>query len=104
MCAIKKSGGVCDTCLVPWRRGSCDELWGPAGTEGELESLSMYRLSSPELEEDLTGEGSGFTHAQLAVSPDCGCEEDCAIVKRARVCISQTSSGTVGASTSGVRG
>ena len=35
---------------------------------------------------------------------DCGCGEDCAIVKRAGVCISQTGSGTVGTSTSGVRG
>ena len=40
----------------------------------------------------------------FAVSTDCGCGEDWAIMKRAGVCILQTGSGTVGASTSGVRG
>ena len=63
VCEIEKSGGGCDTWLVPRRSGSCDELCGPTGTDGELVSLSEYRWSSPELEEEVAGEGSGFTRA-----------------------------------------
>ena len=37
------------------------------------------------------------------MSTDSGCGEVCTILKRAVVCISQTGSGTVGASTNGVR-
>ena len=63
VCAVEKSGGGCGTWFFPRRSSSCDELCGPTGTEGELVSLSIYRWSSPELEEEVAGEGSGFTRA-----------------------------------------
>ena len=42
------------------------------------------------------GEGSGLTRVYISVSTDCGCGDDCAIVKRAGVCIPQTGSSTGG--------
>ena len=43
VCAVKKSGGGCGTCVLPCRSSSCDELCGPpTGVEGELVSLSTY--------------------------------------------------------------
>ena len=104
VCAVEKIGGGCGTWVLPCRSSSCDELGGPTAVEGELVFLSIYRWSSPELEEEVAGEGSGFTRAFLAVSTDCGYGEDCSIVKSAAVCIPHSGSGIGGGSTNGVRG
>ena len=63
VCSVEKSGGGCGTRLVPLTSSSCDELCGPTGTENELMSLSIYRRSSPELEEEVVGEDIEFARA-----------------------------------------
>ena len=63
VCALEKSGGGCGTWVLPFRSSSCDEIGGHTAVEGELVSLSIYRWSSPELEEEVAGEGSGFARA-----------------------------------------
>ena len=62
---------------------------------GDLVLLSLNKRSSRDDEEKVAGEGSGFSRELVAVSTGCGCGENCAIVKRASVCISQTGSVTV---------
>ena len=51
-------------------------------------------------EEEVAGEGSGFTHAWAVESTDFGCGEAWAIAKRAGICISHTGSRTGGGASS----
>ena len=67
-------------------------------------SLSIHKFSSPDEEEEVAGDGDGFTHAWVTASRDCGCGEAWTIVKRAGVLTLHTGSGTGGGSTKGVRG
>ena len=65
--------------------------------------VALYKCNSPDEEEEVAGEGSRLTRACVVESTDRDCGEAWAIVKRAGVCISHTSSGTGGGSTKGVR-
>ena len=67
-------------------------------------SLSIYKWNSPDEEEEVPGEGSGFSRAWVTESTDCGCGESWPIMKRTVDCILHTGSGTGGGSTKSVRG
>ena len=96
--------GGCDTDCFPCRSSSCKKLMCPTVAVSELVSLPTNKGSSPDDEEEVVGEGSGFTREYIAASTDCGQGEEGAIVMRTSVCIFQAGSGTGGASTIGVNG
>ena len=60
---VRSIEGGCGTGWSLWRSSSCDELGSPTGAEGELVSLSICRWSSPEEEDEVAVESSGFTRA-----------------------------------------
>ena len=53
--------GGCGTGCGPCESSSCDELTCPIVTVGELVWFPINKTSSPDDEEEIVGEGSGFT-------------------------------------------